>query len=141
MSTILQYSECLQYAGDSIIYQHCKITNIGECVNKLEKDLSNLIQWSKDKKLAFNSNKTKVMLLSTQLMERPHKLNKSTINIICNEIVLERVEEYKLLGIKIDPSLNWHKLADCYTTLNVLKHLKRYTPYAVRKQLAEVLIL
>ena len=55
---------------------------------------------------------------------------------------LERVSEWKLLGITLDKHFQLDKhiselLKDCYSSLSMLKKLKRYTPLSERKQLTE----
>ena len=52
----------------------------------------------------------------------------------------------KILGMKIDQHLMWEEhisndTKSSYDTLRSLKLLKRYTPYKLRKTLAEALIL
>ena len=59
---------------------------------------------------------------------------------------IERVKEYKLLGVILDEHFELHShvnkiLRDGYSTLRTLKLLKRYAPYYLRKQLCESLIL
>ena len=80
-------------------------------------------------------------------MVQYHQLDSSNrVNIKCNNKNIERVKEYKLLGIIIlDEHFELHShvssiLKDCYSTLQTLKLLKRYT-YYLRKQLSQSLIL
>ena len=58
----------------------------------------------------------------------------------------ERDDSMKILGMKIDQHLTWEEhisndIKSSYDTLRSLKLLKRYTPYKLRKTLAETLIL
>ena len=85
------------------------------------------------------------MVISTPQMSKRHQLNEEKINVNCNDVTLERVQEWKLLGITLDEHFQFHKhisklLKDCYSTLCILKKLKRYTSLPVRKQLTESLI-
>ena len=63
---------CLQYADDTNLYYHTKPKDLSECVNKMNIDLKNLINWSNSTNLIFNSTKTKTLLFSTLQMGRTH---------------------------------------------------------------------
>ena len=62
---------------DSTIYRNCKIKNINKCSNEIESDLNEVEVWSKDTNLVFNSNKTKVMVISSRQMAKYHQLDSS----------------------------------------------------------------
>ena len=87
------------------------------------------------------------MAITSQQIAQYHQLDScNKVNIKCNKKNIERVKEYKLLGIILDEhfELNSHVkniLKDGYSTLRTLKPLKRYTPYYLRKQLCESLLL
>ena len=51
-------STCLQYADDTTLYQHCKVTGIQGTLNGLEVDLKQLSEWSNENNLLFNDSKT-----------------------------------------------------------------------------------
>ena len=103
MKNTLDGSECIQYADDSTIYRNCKRKNINKCSNEIESELNPVEVWSKDRKLVFNPNKTKVMVISSRQMAQYHQLDSSNkANIICNTKNIERVKEYKLLRIILD---------------------------------------
>ena len=61
--------------------------------------------------------------------------------------MLERVTTTRLLGTELQQNLDWNsdtntKISSCYATLSVFfRKLKNLTPFQVRKQLAESLIL
>ena len=100
MKNILNGSECIQYADDSTIYCSCKTKNINKCSNEIESDLNIAEVWSKDTNLVFNPNKTKVMVISSRQMVQYHQLDSfNKVNIKCNNRSIEKVKEYKLLGI------------------------------------------
>ena len=85
------------------------------------------------------------MLISSNQLSARHKLKDGQVQIRCNNTELERVTEWKLLGLTIDENLtlNNHiskKLQDSYSHLSILKKLKRYTSQSVCKQLVESLI-
>ena len=98
--------------------------------------------WSRDTNLVFNPNKAKLMVISSRQMAQYHKLDSSKkVNIKCNNKTIERVKEYKLLGIILDKHFELHShvdkiLKDGYSTLRILKLLKHYAPYYLRNQLS-----
>ena len=85
------------------------------------------------------------MVISTPQMSKHHQLIEEKINVKCNNITLERVSEWTLLGITLSEHFHLDKrisklLKDCYSSLSTLKKLKQYTISPVRNQLAESLI-
>ena len=65
--------KCFQYADDTIIYDHAKISDLNSCRNTVYQSINKLSVWSKES-TAFNNDKTKVMILSTLQMSRVHPL-------------------------------------------------------------------
>ena len=118
-----------------------------KCSNKTGSDLNAVEVWSKYTNLIFNPSKTKVMVISSRQMVQYHQLDSSNkVNIKCDNENIERVKEYKLLGIILDEHFEIHShvnkiLKDGYSTLRILKLLERYAQYYIRKQLCESLIL
>ena len=125
MSSITPNSNCIQYADDSTLYRSCKINKKDACITSIEK-------WSIETNLVFNTGKTKFMLISSNQLPPQHKLKDEQLQICFNNTELERVTEWKLLGLKM--------LKDSYSHLCILKKLKRYTSQSVRKHLVESLI-
>ena len=87
------------------------------------------------------------MVISSRQMAQYHQLDSfNKVNIKCDNENTERVKECKLLGIILDEHFELHPhvnkiLKDGYSTLRILKLLKCYAPYYIRKQLCESLIL
>ena len=146
MSTMLK-NTCLQYADDTNLYGHCKPQKLLHCATDMEHDLENLSKWSEDNNLSFNCNKTKTMLFATNHVIRRFNLDDGDayqLNIQGNS--LERVIKSKILGVMFNQSLSWgdhvnNILKSCYSTLKSLSRLKKLTPFKLRKQLSEMLIL
>ena len=72
------------------------------------------------------------LCLSHQNSCRHDKLKDEQLQICCNNTELERVTEWKLLGLTIDENLTLNNhiskiLKDSYLHLTILKKLKRYT--------------
>ena len=72
------------------------------------------------------------MVITAPQMSKHHQLKEEKINVKCNSIILERVLEWKLLGITLDEHLQLDKpisklLKYCYSSRSVLKKLEQYT--------------
>ena len=109
--------------------------------------LSRLVKWSTECNLVLNASKTKTILFSSTQMSKRHNLDhKDTFQINNNDQPLERVDKYKLLGMTFTEHLTWNDhinkvVTSSYSTLRSLKKIKRMTPFNLRKQLAECLVL
>ena len=138
--------KCFQYADDTTIYDHAKISDLNSCRNTIYQSINKLSVWSKESTLAFNNDKTKVMILSTPQMSRVHHLDVYDPNIAVSGYKLERIKSCKLLGVHINEHLKWddhikHTVSGCHATLSILRKPKYLAKYELRKQLAEILIL
>ena len=147
MTNNLSESQCIQYADDSTIYKSCNANKVRKCSSELENELKLLEQWSKNTNLVFNCKKTKSMLFSTRKVSQHHQLyNNDILKINFNNQIIKIVQQYKLLGVVIDEHFELYVhvrniLENGYSTLKILKKLKRYTSYQTRKHLVESLIL
>ena len=147
MKNILSESQCIQYTDDSTNYRSCKAKEVTKCSSELENELKLLEQWSKNTNLVFNCKKTKSMLFSTRKMSQHHQLyNNDILKENCNNQTIEREHQYKLLGVVIDEHFVLcthvrYTFKNDYSTLKILKKLKRYTSYQTRKYLVEFLIM
>ena len=102
--------------------------------------------------LVFKATETTTMIFSKRQMSRYHHLdNTDTYSVVLNgnetKQNWKKKDSMKILGIKIEQHLTWEEnvinviKSSYHTTLRPLKLLKRYTPYKLRKTLAEALIL
>ena len=79
-------------------------------------------------------------------MTQYHQLDSfNKVNIKCKNKIIERVKEYKVLGIILDELFQLdshvHKiLKDGYSTLRTLRLLKRYAQYYLRKQCKSLIL-
>ena len=85
------------------------------------------------------------MLITSNQLSARHKLKDEQLKICCTNTELERVTEWKLLGLTIDENLTLNNhiskmLKHSCSHLSILKKLKRYTSQSVRKQLVESLV-
>ena len=144
---ILSESQCIQYTDDSTIYRSSEAKEATKCSSELENELKLLEQWLKNTNLIFYCKKTKSMLFSTRKMSQHHQLyNNDILKENCNNQTIEREHQYKLFGVVIDEHFvrcthARNNFKNNYSTLKILKKLKRYTSYQTRKHLVESLIL
>ena len=81
------------------------------------------------------------MLFSSRRISKTYNLHDSSIcKIDHNGIYVERVSEWKILGIKFNDHLECNShfqdlVKSYYQKLAQLPKIKRFTPYALRKQL------
>ena len=135
---------CHQYADDTSLYRHSKPKDLKTCATTLNKDVNGIQGWSKDTNLIFNPKKTKSLLFTTQQMARRHQLNFELES--ADGKVIERVSNFKFLGVTFSQDLKWKKhvkkaTSSAYGSLKILTRLKRFLPFNQRKQLAEALVL
>ena len=96
--------------------------------------------------LLIYKEKTKLVFLSTQEISRRHGLRDIEPEIRIKGKKMERTETCKLLGVTINRYLKWENhvktiKSSCYRTSSTLMQLKTATPFCLRKQLAESLVL
>ena len=89
--------KCFQYADDTKIYDHAKISDLNNCRNTISQSINKLSAWSKQSTLAFNNDKTKVMILSTLQMSRVHHLDEYDPNIVVSGYKQERIKSCNCL--------------------------------------------
>lgn len=136
-------SESIQYADDTTIHRSCKVDDIFRTTQSLESDIQSPSQWSVENSLVFNSDKLKAIIFSSSRMKQTKE--KSYL-IRSRGRSIPQEQSAKLLGVKFNQHLAWTEqvnsvLKSAYGTLRALKNFKRFTPYKVRKSLAEALIL
>ena len=137
----------LQYADDTTLYQHCKLKNLQNCIEKLESNLQIVSDWALQNSLVFNDDKTKYMLFSSIQLSKRHNLNPpDKCKLVHNNEPVERLNSTKILGVHFDENLTWitqinNLIKLSHAKLRNMRLFKRFTPYKVRKTLAETLIL
>ena len=113
----------------------------------LEANINSLESWSEKSNLVFNTDKPKTILFSTRLMPQKHHLESPELYTIkSKDTIIKREVTWKVLGIKCHRNSSWKDqittlITEGYSTLRILKKIKRLTPFHVRKMLAELLIL
>ena len=72
--------------------RHNNLRSCHSCRNTIYQSINKLSVWSKEITLAFNNDKTKVMILSTPQMSRVHHLDEYDPNIAVSGYKLERIK-------------------------------------------------
>ena len=139
-------SKSIQYADDTTIYESCRPSNIQNAVNKLNDSLTKLETWSNYHSLAVNAIKSKYFICLSKQLHNRHHLSNISVSLSMGEKLLDKESNPRLLGIYLDKHLDWSNhlqeiISSCYGKLSVLKKLKNFTTFKLRKQLAECLIL
>ena len=139
-------SEYLLYADDTTLLRYTKVKNLPETIESMQSELDSINQWSANSNLALNAKKTKMAMFSTQQLSRAHNLPQYGTKFTSNDQPLERVETFKILGVKFNQHLSWKDqitsvTKSCFATLKSLNLLKGSASWSLRKSLAESLIL
>ena len=139
-------SEYLLYADDTTLLRYTKVKKLPETIESMQNELSSINQWSTDTNLALNAKKTKMAMFSTSQLARVHNLSDIDINITSNDQPLERVDTFKILGIKFNQHLSWKEhintvTKSCFAALKSLNLFKRAANLLLRKSLVESLVL
>ncbi len=93
------YAYCIKYVDD------VSMANVSSDPfdQSMQLAVNGLLEWSRVNTLNINSKKTKEMILHFG-----RRFNINTIpNLVVSDSVIERVDEFKLLGIVIRADLNW----------------------------------
>ena len=135
-----------QYADDTTIYSSCPAPELQRCAQELNSTLNTVRTWSNDSHLALNSKKTKTMLLSTSQMSHVQSLDKNQPAITISDSTLEYVNVSKLLGVHFHRHLIWDEHVQatckrCYGTIQMIRKLKNFDGYRLRKHLVKSLVL
>ena len=123
INDILDNLECLAslFADDTSIYTTFKAPN-NLNVYMLQSDLVKIEIWSKLWKVAFNTEKTEMLIIS-------RTNNKPNIKLYFLGKQIKIVHQHKHLGVILDDTLNWHPQIESITSktqlsLNIMKHFK-----------------
>ena len=134
-----------QYADDTTQYEHFKISQVRQTIQNIQKRLDNLNVWSRKINLLLNGAKTKYNIFSTTKINQ-NFLHDFEYSFDLNNDKVEKVDNWKVLGMIFQENLSWEKHRDelirsCCKKLFVLKKIKRFAPQKPRKHLAKALII
>lgn len=98
IESCLEHCEVNLFADDTLLT--ISSSNIEDSISKINSDLSKLSEWLKMNKLKLNLSKTKYMVIGTKniIVDTP---------ITIDSIQIERVKQFKYLGIVLDEKLTF----------------------------------
>ena len=91
------------YADDTTIYDIQYDKQVLE--NNLQRSLVLLQQWCKENGMLINTDKTKVMFITSR--QKRCNLNDASFHLKCNNIDIKLTKGDKILGANIDENLIW----------------------------------
>ena len=132
--------KAVMYADDTSLM--CKANTVSDLQIQLESCLSKVADWFKANKLTLNVEKTKFMIFGTKQM--CEKFCDVQITY-CNNII-EKVNEYKYLGVKLDSNLSWSAHVDYVCKhiskrTGIIKRMKYFLPYDTVVMLSNALVI
>ena len=113
------------YADDTTLFSNlaCFGNNIETKESLINAELSNVIDWLNINKLSLNKLKSKYMTF--------HVPNKDIqyLTLKIDNVIIEKVDEFNLLGLTMDTNLNWNKHSEkiynkCTKMIGILNRLK-----------------
>ena len=116
---------------------HKSATTATEMTATLIKELQLVSEWVARNKFALNISKTKSIVFGTK-----HSLNpKPQLNLVINNVEIEKVEMTKLLGVTPDCKLSWSKHIDAVVAKmgRILSKIKRCSAFLTTLSTRQVL--
>jgi len=146
------FCKTFMYADDIVLL--CPNINIEDAKSQLQQDFNNILKWSHDYGLIINSNKSKVMCISSphnkievnksiksHTFDCLHKLRDPTFSVSddCDCPLLDIVSNFKYLGVMMDCTFNWNLQLDLLkqrlmNIMIMLYHLNLHAPRQVVKR-------
>ena len=139
-------STYLLYADDTTLLRHAKIKELQSVIESVQNEIDNVNHWSDQNNLCLNAKKTKMTVFSTRQLAQRHSLADLNTELKSAGQNIERVKNFKILGIKFNEHLDWTEhvnqtLKCCFATLRNLKQFRNITTWHQRKMLMESLVL
>lgn len=111
--------DCVLFADDTTIIMDCK--NVDTYETEIYKTLEDVIQWLDKNKLKINIEKTKLINFKT------YKSKDIELNISYNNLLIQKINSAKFLGIILDTHLSWKEHID-----SLCKKINKFV-FALRK--------
>ena len=110
-----------QYADDTTQYEHFKISQIQQTIQNTQKRLNDLNVWSRNNNLLLIGAKTKYIIFSATKIKQ-NFLQDFEYLFDLNDDKVEKVGNWKVLGMIFQENLSWEKHIDelicsCYKKL------------------------
>lgn len=115
VKTAIGSCELNLFADDTVIFFGSKDPK--EALQKIKEGILQINKWLKIKKLKLNIQKTKMMIISNK-----KNLNLDEFNVEIEGESIERVQQFKYLGVQIDAKLNFKGHIDYVISKIAKKH-------------------
>lgn len=130
------FLKCYTYADDIQLLGSSECRNIALFERRINSDLFNVFEWSRQNFLDLNPEKCKMMIFSGNDDYR--------IDVFLNNVRIERVDVYKSLGFYIDKKLSFERhinsvVSKVSWTLRKLYNMSTYLPLAIRRRVGMAL--
>ena len=147
--TVSNKLDFILYADDTTLssplcsFTHGENGDVNYISRMINAELSKISDWLAVNKLSLNASKTKFVVFHND----QRTLAENDIpQLMINNTIIEKVNEFNLLGLTINEFLNWRshsaKIANKISrTLGVMNRLKRYLPFSAMKLMYESLVL
>ena len=133
----------ISYADDTTLFS--TVSNLTNTPNidpncLINEELFKINEWLEINKLPLNIAKTKFMLFHM------HNKKVNTLTPKISNTILEKVEEFNLLGLTLDTHVNWKKHSEkvsnnCSRIIGILNRLKHILPQRIKTMLYNSLLL
>lgn len=133
------------YADDLQLYTSARITDIDAAIDKINKDLQHIFNWSLNFGISVNTSKCQAILIGST--RRIAQVDLNLLNpIIFNNTTIPFSPHVKDLGLVIDSSLTWipHITGVCqkvHHTLRILYRYKNFLPISTKITIIQTLVL
>ena len=101
---VIKHCHIRLFADDTCLF--IEVDNREEAAEKINEDLHNMFQWSKDMLVNFSEAKTKSLIISNKRNAHLHP------EVLLNETKIEEVSSYCYLGFDFTKTLRWNKHID-----------------------------
>ena len=131
VQSCLENCRMVIFADDIAMF--CPASTAVELRAKLDFDLQGVMNWLRNNKLLLNVPKSKLMIIGNS-----RKLKEfANIQLIANDTPLERVQNFKYLGVVIDENLSWKSHIEklqlkVSQRLGILRRIKHLLPKHAR---------
>ena len=122
------------YADDTQVFTKCKVSEIENCIEKVNIDLENIAKFSKENCLDLNAGKSKYIIFGT--VKNLSSLNNRNLPpVVINNRPIDREKSVVNLGIVFDENLSFseHISNVVSNAIGKLKHAFRYKNFLSQK--------
>ena len=129
----------IMYADDTTLLFKARCPD--ELSSVMTSNLYKVANWLEANKLTLNIDKTKMMIFgTTQVLDRFHDV---TLNY--STTVINRVTEFKYLGVKFDNTMSWSPHVDYLAKtiskrIGIIKRVKHFLPHSILVMLSNALV-